>query len=90
MLFSKYDCIIVFGDIMDVIEKIKKVIDDLRPFLINDGGNIEYVDFKDGVVYIRMLGACSNCSMIDYTIKEGIEAMLVNEVPEVKEVIRVD
>ena len=75
---------------MDVIEKIKKVIDDLRPFLINDGGNIEYVDFKDGVVYIRMLGACSNCSMIDYTIKEGIEAMLVNEVPEVKEVIRVD
>lgn len=90
MLFSKYDCIIVFGDIMDVIEKIKKVIDDLRPFLINDGGNIEYVDFKDGVVYIRMLGACSNCSMIDYTIKEGIEAMLVNEVPEVKEVIQVD
>ncbi len=75
---------------MDVIEKIKKVIDDLRPFLINDGGNIEYVDFKDGVVYIRMLGACSNCSMIDYTIKEGIEAMLVNEVPEVKEVIQVD
>lgn len=75
---------------MDVIERIKKVIDDLRPFLINDGGNIEYVDFKDGVVYIRMLGACSNCSMIDYTIKEGIEAMLVNEVPEVKEVIQVD
>lgn len=75
---------------MDVIEKIKKVIDDLRPFLINDGGNIEYVDFKDGVVYIRMLGACSNCSMIDYTIKEGIEAMLVNEVPEVKEVVQVD
>ena len=75
---------------MDVIEKIKKVIDDLRPFLINDGGNIEYVDFKDGIVYIRMLGACSNCSMIDYTIKEGIEAMLVNEVPEVKEVVQVD
>lgn len=70
--------------------KIIQIIDKLRPFLINDGGNIEFVDYKDNIVYIRMTGACANCHMLDLTLKDGIETTIIDEVPEVKEVINVD
>ncbi len=70
-------------------EKIKEVIDTLRPFLINDGGNIEFIKYEDNIVYIHMLGACSDCEMIDLTLKDGIEMAIKEEVPEVKEVINV-
>ena len=70
-------------------EKIKEIIEALQPFLINDGGNIEFVDYKDGIVYIKMLGACAECGMLDFTLKEGIEAAIMSEVPEVIEVINV-
>ena len=63
--------------------KILEVIDKIRPFLINDGGNIEFVKFEDGWVYIKLTGQCSNCDLIDYTLKDGIEVALVNEIPEV-------
>ncbi len=69
--------------------KIIEIIDRLRPFLINDGGNIEYVKYEDNVVYIRMMGACSNCHMLDLTLKDGIEAAIKEEIPTVKEVINV-
>jgi len=75
---------------MDTVNKIKKLLDDLRPYLINDGGDIEFIKFEDGIVYIKMLGACSNCSFVDFTIKDGIETVLVNEIPEVKQVVQID
>lgn len=75
---------------MNTEKRIIEIIDKIRPFLINDGGNIEYIKFEDGIVYIKMLGACSHCSMIDVTLKEGIESMLVNEIPEVLGVVNVD
>lgn len=75
---------------MNIEEKIKEEINKIRPFLQNDGGNIEYVKFEDGNVYVKLTGACSHCSMIDITLKEGIEEILVNEIPEVKSVIRID
>ena len=68
-------------------EKIIEVIDQLRPFLINDGGNIEFIKYENGIVYIRMMGACADCSLIDATLKDGIEAAIKEEVPSVKEVI---
>lgn len=68
---------------------IKDIIDKLRPFLINDGGNIEYIKYEDNIVYIRMMGACANCQMLDLTLKDGIESAIMNEVPEVKAVINV-
>ncbi len=71
------------------INKIIEVIDQLRPFLINDGGNIEFVKFEDGIVYIKMMGACADCSMIDLTLKDGIESAIKEEVPSVKEVINI-
>lgn len=69
--------------------KIISIIDELRPFLINDGGNIEFVKYEDNIVYIKMMGACSNCEMLDLTLKDGIEAAIKEEVPEVLEVINI-
>lgn len=70
-------------------EKIKEIIDQLRPFLINDGGNIEFVKYENNIVYIKLLGACANCLMMDSTLKDGIEAAIISEVPEVVEVVNV-
>ena len=64
-------------------EQIKNVIHKLRPYLQRDGGDIEYVDFKDGIVYVRMLGACAGCTMLDETLKDGVEQILMEEVPGV-------
>lgn len=71
------------------IEKIKEIIDKLRPFLVSDGGNIEFVKYEEGNVYIKMLGACAGCDLIDYTLKEGVESAIKEEVPSVKAVINV-
>ncbi len=67
-------------------QKIKEIIDKLRPFLISEGGNIEFVKYEDNIVYIKMMGACVNCEMLDFTLKDGIEATIIDEVPSVKEV----
>ena len=67
-------------------EQIKNVIHKLRPYLQRDGGDIEYVDFKDGIVYVRMLGACAGCTMIDVTLKDGVVQILMEEVTGVLEV----
>ena len=72
-----------------VENKIIDIIDNLRPFLINDGGNIEFVKYEDHKVYIQMMGACSNCEMLDLTLKDGIENAIKEEVPEVEEVINI-
>ena len=70
-------------------EKIIDIIDNLRPFLMNDGGNIEFVKYENDIVYIKMMGACSNCEMLDLTLKDGIEEALKEEIPTIKEVINV-
>ena len=75
---------------MEIEEKIKKETEKLRPFLQGDGGDVEFVKFENGCVYVKLHGACSHCAMIDYTLKDGIEEILVNEIPEVKKVERVD
>ena len=70
----------------NIEEKIKSTIEKMRPFLINDGGDLEYIKYEDNIVYIQLKGACQGCPMMDITIKEGIEQLLVNEIPEIKEV----
>lgn len=74
----------------NVEEKIKELIEKMRPFLINDGGDIEFIEYKDKKVYVRLTGACQDCSLIDVTLKEGIEEMLITEIPEIEEVINID
>ena len=71
---------------MNSEEKIKEIINKLRPYLIGDGGDIEFVKYEDGIVYIKMLGACARCALIDYTLKDGVEMAIKEEVPEVREV----
>lgn len=72
------------------IDKIMEIINKLRPFLINDGGDLEFVKYEDNIVYIRLMGACANCQMIDITLKDGIAAAIMDEVPQVKDVINID
>ena len=88
MLQSVYIIITVIE--MDIEKRIIEEIEKLRPFLQNDGGNIEYVKYEDGNVYVKLTGACAGCSLIDVTLKEGIEEILISEIPEIKQVIRVD
>ncbi len=73
----------------DTVIKIIALIDKIRPFLVNDGGNLEFVKYENNVVYVRLSGACKDCAMIDVTLKDGIEEMIKGEIPEVKEVVNV-
>lgn len=73
-----------------VEEKVLDIINVLRPFLINDGGDIEFVKYENNIVYVKMLGACVGCFMLDATLKDGIEAAIMEEIPEVKEVISIN
>lgn len=70
----------------DIELRIRAVIDKLRPFLMSDGGMIDFVKYEDGICYVTLSGACSECDLIDYTLKDGIELAITSEVPEVIEV----
>ena len=74
----------------ETVTKIISVIDKIRPFLISDGGNLEFVKYENNIVYVRMMGACADCEMIDLTLKDGIEEFIINEIPEVKEVVNIN
>ena len=67
----------------ETIALIKETLDKVRPFIQRDGGDVEFVDFIDGIVYINMQGACQDCVLIDSTISDGIEIILQEEVPGV-------
>ena len=67
----------------DIIQDIMKILDKVRPYLNSEGGDLEFVDFVEGIVYVRMLGACVDCGSLDMTLTDGIEALLVDYVPEV-------
>ena len=71
----------------ETISKIKEVIDKLRPYLQNDGGDVEFKRFENGVVYVSLVGACSNCPMATMTLQDGIEEALISEIPEVIKVV---
>ncbi len=71
----------------DQIEaRIREIVDELKPFLLSDGGSLEFVSYKDGIVYVSLGGACADCDYLDITLKDGIEQMIMNEIQEVKEV----
>ena len=64
-------------------EQIKATLEKIRPFIQRDGGDVEFLTYEDGIVYIKMLGACANCVAQDETVSSGIEMILVDEVPGV-------
>ena len=67
-------------------ERVEKVIDKIRPVSQADGGNIELVDVVDGVVQVKLMGACAGCPGAQMTLKMGVEKALKEEIPEVKSV----
>nr|WP_156920644.1 NifU family protein [Thermicanus aegyptius] len=75
--------------LMEVREKVEEVLDKLRPFIQSDGGDVELLDVEDGIVKLRLLGACGSCPSSTITLKAGIERALMEKVPEVVEVIQV-
>jgi Fe-S cluster biogenesis protein NfuA len=71
-------------------EKVRAALDQVRPSLQADGGDVEYVSMSDdGIVSVKLTGACGSCPMAEMTLKMGIEKYLKKEVPEVKEVLSV-
>jgi Fe-S cluster biogenesis protein NfuA len=73
----------------DIKAEVQEVLDKLRPFLLRDGGDCELVDVEDGIVKLRLLGACGSCPSSTITLKAGIERALLEEVPGVVEVEQV-
>jgi len=70
-------------------EKVEEVLNKIRPQLMRDGGNVELVDVNDGTVKVRLTGACAGCPMSTITLRMGIERILKQEIPEVKEVVAI-
>lgn len=70
-------------------EKVEEVLNRIRPALQADGGDVELVEVVDGVVSVRLKGACGGCPMSQMTLKMGIERLLKKEIPEIKSVISV-
>ncbi|HIC92420.1 MAG TPA: NifU family protein [Syntrophaceae bacterium] len=69
-----------------MIEKVKAVLENIRPALQRDGGDVELVDIVDGVVRVRLKGACGACPMSTMTLKQGIERYLKQQIPEITSV----
>ncbi|GAA0500119.1 Fe-S cluster biogenesis protein NfuA, 4Fe-4S-binding domain [Salinibacillus kushneri] len=72
-----------------MFEEVNEVIGKLRPFLLRDGGDVELVDVEDGIVRLRLMGACGSCPSSTITLKAGIERALTAEVPGIREVEQV-
>ena len=70
-------------------DKVEEVLNKIRPQLMADGGNVELVEVNDGTVKVRLTGACGGCPMATMTLKMGIEKILKQEIPEIKEVVAV-
>jgi len=80
----------MFGVIMISKEKIEEALKLVKPAIQADGGNVELVNIReDNVIEVRLTGACGTCPMATYTLKAGIERVLKEKIPEVKEVISV-
>ena len=70
--------------------EIINVLDKIRPFIQRDGGDVRLVKYEDGIVYLKIYGACVGCVALELDLKEGIESILKEEIPEVVEVRNVD
>lgn len=70
--------------------KINEIINKIRPYLNQDGGDVEFIKFEDGICYVKLKGACAGCYFADLTIENTIEEMIVSEIPEVIKVMQID
>ena len=72
------------------LTEIEKALDEIRPFLQSDGGNIEFVSLENDIVKVRLLGNCIGCSVNQMTLKNGIEMTIKKYVPTIKEVVSIE
>lgn len=70
-------------ELLETEQKVRDILVKIRPYLQRDGGDAEFVKVEDGIVYIRMMGACVGCGSLDITLRSGIEAIMLEEVPGV-------
>jgi len=70
----------------DLKKSVEQALAKIRPMLQRDGGDIELVDVTDGIVKVRLTGACKGCPMSQMTLKQGVEKLLLKEVPGLKQV----
>lgn len=75
--------------ISETIENVEKALDEIRPFLMSDGGNIKLLSVIDDIVKVQLEGACTGCTVNHMTLKNGVEATIKKYVPQIKEVINV-
>lgn len=73
----------------ETINKIKELLDTIRPYLNMDGGDVEFIEYKNNIVYVKLTGACQACLFSDDTIKNGLYETLKEEIPEIEGVINV-
>ena len=74
----------------EIEKEVIKALEKVRPYLQNDGGDVTFKRYENGIVYVKLQGACSNCPMAMMTLEDGIENVLTTEVPEVIKVISED
>ncbi len=74
----------------NIEKKIIEILDNLRPYLNADGGNIEFIKYDEGTVFVRLTGACGYCAYQDDTLKNSLLQSLQQEIPEVKDIINVE
>lgn len=71
-------------------DEILEIIEKMRPYMNSHGGDIEFIKFEDGIVYVKITGFCSTCPYQSATLQDGLLEALKSEIPEVKELIAVD
>lgn len=74
----------------EIINKIKNLIDEIRPFLNMDGGDIEFIKYEDNYLYIKLTGACQNCMYQDNTLNEGVLTYFKAQIPNLEGIINVN
>ncbi|AJW63380.1 NifU family protein [Elizabethkingia anophelis] len=75
---------------IETVTKVMEALEEIRPFLNKDGGDIELIDVKENTVIVRLLGNCSSCHINTSTLKLGVENTIKQHVPEIVEVINID
>lgn len=74
----------------ETLNNVEKALDEIRPFLISDGGNIKLLSIENNIVKVQLQGACTGCTVNQMTLKNGVEATIKKHVPQIIEVINVE
>ena len=74
----------------EIQNNVKKALEEIRPFLISDGGNIKLLSIENNIVKVQLEGACLGCSVNQMTLKNGVEATIKKYAPQIQEVINID